>query len=95
MNLSLATDGGSVEISETAFAREYNEALVHQVVVAYMAGARQGTKAQKSRSEVRGGGRKPWRQKGPVEPVRAPSAARSGVGAVQPLPRSRRTTLRK
>jgi len=64
MNLSLATDGGSVELSETAFAREYNEALVHQVVVAYMAGARQGTKAQKSRSEVRGGGRKPWRQKG-------------------------------
>jgi len=64
MNLSLATDGGSVEISETAFAREYNEALVHQVVVAYMAGARQGTKAQKTRSEVRGGGRKPWRQKG-------------------------------
>jgi large subunit ribosomal protein L4 len=64
MNLSLATDGGSVELSETAFAREYNEALVHQVVVAYMAGARQGTKAQKSRSEVSGGGRKPWRQKG-------------------------------
>jgi len=64
MNLSLATDGGSVEISETAFAKEYNEALVHQVVVAYMAGARQGTKSQKSRSDVRGGGRKPWRQKG-------------------------------
>jgi large subunit ribosomal protein L4 len=64
MNLSLATDGGSVEISETAFAREYNEALVHQVVVAYLAGARQGTKSQKSRSDVRGGGRKPWRQKG-------------------------------
>lgn len=64
MNLSLATDGGSVEVSETAFAREYNEALVHQVVVAYMAGARQGTKSQKSRSDVRGGGRKPWRQKG-------------------------------
>jgi large subunit ribosomal protein L4 len=64
MNLSLATDGGSVELSETAFAREYNEALVHQVVVAYMAGARQGTKNQKSRSDVRGGGRKPWRQKG-------------------------------
>ena len=64
MNLSLATDGGSVEVSETAFAREYNEALVHQVVVAYMAGARQGTKSQKSRADVRGGGRKPWRQKG-------------------------------
>ncbi len=64
MNLSLATNGGSVEISETAFAREYNEALVHQVVTAYLQGARQGSKAQKSRADVRGGGRKPWRQKG-------------------------------
>jgi len=64
MNLSLATDDGSVEISEAAFGREFNEALVHQVVVAYLAGGRQGTRAQKSRSDVRGGGRKPWRQKG-------------------------------
>lgn len=64
MNLSLAADGGSVEISDAAFAREFNEALVHQVVVAHMAGARQGSRAQKTRSEVRGGGRKPWRQKG-------------------------------
>ena len=64
MNLNLATNDGSVEISEAAFGREFNEALVHQVVVAYMAGGRQGTKAQKSRSDVRGGGRKPWRQKG-------------------------------
>ncbi len=64
MNLSLATNDGSVEISEAAFGREFNEALVHQVVVAYLAGARQGSRAHKSRSEVRGGGRKPWRQKG-------------------------------
>ncbi|MFW6092960.1 MAG: 50S ribosomal protein L4 [Pseudomonadota bacterium] len=64
MNLNLATSGGSVEVSEAAFGREFNEALVHQVVVAHMAGARQGTRAQKTRSEVRGGGRKPWRQKG-------------------------------
>lgn len=64
MNLSLAADGGSVEISDAAFGREFNEALVHQVVVAHMAGARQGTRAQKSRSAVSGGGRKPWRQKG-------------------------------
>jgi large subunit ribosomal protein L4 len=64
MNLNLATNDGSVEISEAAFGKEFNEALVHQVVVAYMAGGRQGTKAQKSRSDVRGGGRKPWRQKG-------------------------------
>lgn len=68
MNLSIAAPGtGSgkeVEVSELAFGREFNEALVHQVVVAYLAGARQGTRAQKTRSEVSGGGRKPWRQKG-------------------------------
>jgi large subunit ribosomal protein L4 len=64
MNLNLVTSDGSVEVSEAAFGREYNEALVHQVVVAHLAGARQGSKAQKSRAEVSGGGRKPWRQKG-------------------------------
>jgi len=64
MNVSLAANGGNVEVSDVAFGREYNEALVHQVVVAYLAGARQGSRAQKTRSEVRGGGRKPWRQKG-------------------------------
>ena len=64
MNLNLAVDGGSVEVVDTAFSREYNEALVHQVVVAYMAGARQGSRAQKNRSAVSGGGKKPWRQKG-------------------------------
>lgn len=67
MNLSLAAPdgkGGSVELSDVAFGREFNEALVHQVVTAYLSGARQGTRAQKSRAEVRGGGRKPWRQKG-------------------------------
>ena len=51
-------------MSEANFAREYNEALVHQVVTAYLSGARQGTRAQKTRSEVAGGGKKPWRQKG-------------------------------
>ncbi len=63
MNIDIAA-GGSVEVSDVAFGREYNESLVHQVVVSYLAGARQGSKAQKSRSEVSGGGRKPWRQKG-------------------------------
>jgi large subunit ribosomal protein L4 len=56
--------GENVEVSEATFARQFNEALVHQVVVAYLAGGRQGSKAQKTRSEVRGGGRKPYRQKG-------------------------------
>ncbi|RPG33538.1 MAG: 50S ribosomal protein L4 [Gammaproteobacteria bacterium TMED92] len=64
MNLDLAVNGGSVELAETAFAREYNEALVHQVVVAFMAAGRQGSRAQKNRSAVSGGGKKPWRQKG-------------------------------
>lgn len=64
MNLTIAGASGSVEISEQAFGKEFNEALVHQVVTAYLAGARQGTRAQKTRAEVRGGGRKPWRQKG-------------------------------
>ncbi|EPO0036854.1 50S ribosomal protein L4 [Vibrio cholerae] len=54
----------ALTVSETTFGREFNEALVHQVVVAYAAGARQGTSAQKTRSEVSGGGAKPWRQKG-------------------------------
>lgn len=56
--------GTAVAVSDAAFGREFNEALVHQIVTAYLAGARQGTKAQKSRSEVSGGGIKPWRQKG-------------------------------
>ena len=63
MNLNLQA-GGSVELSEAAFGREFNGPLVHQVVTAYLAAARQGSQAQKSRSERRGGGRKPWRQKG-------------------------------
>jgi large subunit ribosomal protein L4 len=68
MQLALAAPGnvsaGTVEVSDTTFGREYNEDLVHQVVIAYLAGARQGTRAQKTRSDVSGGGAKPWRQKG-------------------------------
>ena len=55
---------GSVDVAESAFGAAFNEALVHQVVTAYLAGGRAGTKAQKNRSAVRGGGAKPWRQKG-------------------------------
>ncbi len=54
----------NVKVSDSTFGKDYNEALVHQVVTAYLAGARAGTKAQKNRSDVRGGGAKPWRQKG-------------------------------
>ena len=63
--MKLAVAGGkAIKVSDATFGRDFSEALVHQVVTAYMAGARAGTKAQKTRSEVRGGGRKPWRQKG-------------------------------
>jgi|TARA_B100000809_G_scaffold7847_2_gene7710 large subunit ribosomal protein L4 len=55
---------GTVAVSEVAFGKEFNQDLVHQAVVSYLAGARQGTKAQKTRSEVSGGGAKPWNQKG-------------------------------
>ncbi|PCF96676.1 50S ribosomal protein L4 [Vreelandella nigrificans] len=64
MNLNLAAGAGTVEVADATFGKEFNEALVHQVVTAYLAGGRQGTRAQKSRSDVRGGGKKPWRQKG-------------------------------
>lgn len=59
------TEGAAeLQVSDATFAREYNETLVHQVVVAYMAAGRAGTKRQLSKAEVRGGGRKPWNQKG-------------------------------
>lgn len=68
MELALALPGketgDKISLSDETFGREYNEPLVHQSVVTYLAGARQGTVQQKTRSEVRGGGRKPWRQKG-------------------------------
>ncbi|MCY7296299.1 50S ribosomal protein L4 [Alteromonas sp. a30] len=64
MELALKDAQGALEVSEATFGREFNEALVHQVVVAFAAGARQGSRAQKTRSEVSGGGKKPWRQKG-------------------------------
>ena len=64
MELSLNGSGGTIEVSDATFAKDFNEALVHQVVVAYLAGGRSGSRAQKTRGEVRGGGRKPYRQKG-------------------------------
>ncbi|MDU4554436.1 MAG: 50S ribosomal protein L4 [Enterobacter sp.] len=64
MELVLKDAQSALTVSETTFGRDFNEALVHQVVVAYAAGARQGTRAQKTRAEVTGSGKKPWRQKG-------------------------------
>ncbi|MGJ0514372.1 MAG: 50S ribosomal protein L4 [Methylomicrobium sp.] len=55
---------GKVDVNEAVFGRDYNETLIHQIVTRFLAGRRAGTKAQKTRSEVSGGGMKPWRQKG-------------------------------
>ena len=69
MELNLTTASGSaskkaLEVSDLVFGSAFNESLVHQAVTAYLAGGRAGTRAQKTRSQVRGGGAKPWRQKG-------------------------------
>ena len=69
MELALTVPGNrsgteTVAVSDAFFGREYNEPLVHQTIVTYLAGARQGSVRQKNRSEAQGGGRKPWRQKG-------------------------------
>jgi len=82
--MQLAVSGGkSIKVSESTFGREFSEPLVHQVVTAYLAGARAGTKAQKNRSAARGGGRKPWRQKGTgrarVGTIRSPLWRGGGV----------------
>ena len=87
MNLNIKTLTGEsasvLNVADNVFSRNYNEALVHQVVVAYMAGGRQGTKAQKTRSEVSGGGAKPWRQKGTgrarAGTIRSPLWRKGGV----------------
>lgn len=68
MEIAIAMPGNraakALEVKATMFGRDFNEALVHQVITAYLAGGRAGTSAQKTRAEVRGGGAKPWRQKG-------------------------------
>ena len=78
MELTLLNEQGQAEakvaVPDTVFGRDFNEALVHQVVVAFQANARSATRAQKTRSQVRMSGRKPWRQKGTVR-ARAGSAS--------------------
>lgn len=64
MELKLSNSKKKIELADAVFARDFNEALIHQLVTAYMAGGRAGTKAQKTRSEVSGGGAKPFKQKG-------------------------------
>ena len=64
LNVQAGGSAETLQVSDAVFAADFKEALIHQVVAAYMAGARAGTKAQKNRSDVSGGGAKPWRQKG-------------------------------
>jgi large subunit ribosomal protein L4 len=64
MKIKMQGNGSSVDVADTAFGAEFNEPLVHQVVTAFLAGGRAGTKAQKTRAQARGGGTKPWQQKG-------------------------------
>lgn len=97
MKLKMA-GSGSVDVQDSAFGADFNEALVHQVVTAYLAGGRSGTKAQKNRSAVRGGGTKPWRQKGTGRArhgtTRAPQWAGGGV-VFGPVPRTYEQKLSK
>ena len=87
---TLGKEVGTVELNDEIFGREYNEALIHQVIVAQLANKRQGTKSALTRTEVRGGGRKPWRQKGTGRArqgsIRAPQWTHGGV-VFAPKPR--------
>jgi large subunit ribosomal protein L4 len=90
---------GRIAVADAVFAQKFNEALVHQVLVGYMAGSRSGTKAQKNRSDVSGGGRKPWRQKGTgrarVGTIRSPLWRGGGVTfAARPRDHSRKINRR-
>ena len=96
MNLNLAAGAGTVEVSDATFGKEFNEALVHQVVTAYLAGGRQGTRAQKNREAVKHSTKKPWRQKGTGRArqgsIRAPHWTGGGiVHGPQPRDYSQRT----
>jgi len=95
---TLGNEVGTVELNDEIFGREYNEALIHQVVVAQLANKRQGTKSALTRTEVRGGGRKPWRQKGTGRArqgsIRAPQWTHGGV-VFAPKPRDFSMTVNK
>lgn len=83
MELQFKNSAGKVAVTETVFAANYNEALVHQVVTSFLSGSRAGTKAQKTRAEVSGGGVKPWKQKGTgrarAGSIRSPIWRKGGV----------------
>ena len=89
---------GDIELSDAIFAVEVNEDVMHEVVLNYLANQRQGTQSTKTRSEVRGGGKKPWKQKGTGRArqgsIRAPQWIKGGI-ALGPKPRSYKYTLNK
>ena len=89
---------GNIELSDDIFAVEVNEDVMHEVVVNYLANQRQGTQSTKTRSEVRGGGKKPWKQKGTGRArqgsIRAPQWIKGGI-ALGPKPRSYKYTLNR
>ena len=93
-----AKEVGKITLSDAVFACEYNEPLIHQAIVAYQANQRQGTKSALTRTEVRGGGKKPWRQKGTGNArqgsIRAPQWTKGGV-VFAPKPRDFRKKLNK
>ena len=93
-----AKEVGKITLSDAVFACEYNEPLIHQAIVAYQANQRQGTKSALTRTEVRGGGKKPWRQKGTGNArqgsIRAPQWIKGGV-VFAPKPRDFRKKLNK
>ena len=98
MKLSIANKKSTLTVSDAIFAGEFNESLVHQAVSAYLAGGRAGTKANKSRSEVKGGGAKPWRQKGTGRARAGTSSSpiwRSGGVAFAAKPRNYKQKLNK
>jgi len=99
VELKLYNSGSGLQVSDTVFGKDFNESLVHQAVTAYMASGRAGTKAQKSRSAVRGGGAKPWRQKGTgrarAGTIRSPLWRHGGVTfAAQPRDYSQKLNLK-
>ena len=98
MELAVFNTKSTVTVSDDIFARSFNEPLVHQAVTAYLAGARSGTKANKSRSDVRGGGAKPWRQKGTGRARAGTSSSpiwRSGGVTFAARPRKHKQKLNK
>lgn len=98
MDLQLHKASDKVTVADKVFARDFNEGLVHQAVVSFLAGARAGTKAQKNRSAVSGGGAKPWRQKGTgrarAGTIRSP-IWRSGGKTFAAVPRDHSVKLNK